>query len=196
METPSLNDVKNSDNTKNMSYDVDGQLVAIKVHFMNEIYELEREISQLKDREKIGNCVSSESTLTNILKTQICILQEQNSFIKPELHQKQIIIEKPLDINQNQIKNNCCSNGINESDKRHGERNSSNKVAHQSSIGKGNLSNEHIRNTRNDGSNNTRKKITVIGDSMVKFLRSDETSLREKCPNTELFLVCIFLYSD
>ena len=51
-----------------MSYDVDGQLTAIKVHFMNEIYELEREISQLKDREKIGNCVSSESTLTNILK--------------------------------------------------------------------------------------------------------------------------------
>ena len=87
MEIPSLNDIKNSDHTKNMSYDVDGQLAAIKVHFMNEIYELEREISQLKDREKIGNCVSSESTLTNILKIQICILQEQNSFIKPELHQ-------------------------------------------------------------------------------------------------------------
>ena len=194
METPSLNDVKNSDHTKNMSYDVDGQLAAIKVHFMNEIYELEREISQLKGQEKIGNCVSSESTLTNILKTQICILQEQNSFIKPELHQKQIIIEKPLDINKNQIKNNCSSNGINKSDKRQCERNSSNKVVHQSS--KGNLNNEHIRNTRNDSSNNTRKKITVINDSMVKFLRSDETSLREKCPNTELFLVCIFLYSD
>ena len=87
MEIPSLNDVKNSDHTKNMSYDVDGQLAPINVHFMNEIYEFEREISQLKGQEKIGNCVSSESTLTNILKIQICILQEQNSFIKPELHQ-------------------------------------------------------------------------------------------------------------
>ena len=60
METPSLNDVKNLGNTKNMSYDVDGKLVAIKVHFINEIYETEREISQLKGQEKIENCVSSE----------------------------------------------------------------------------------------------------------------------------------------
>ena len=82
VETPSLNDLKNSDNTKNMSYHVDVQLVAIKAYFMNEIYELKREISQLKGREKTGKCDSSESTLTDILKSQICILQEQNSFIK------------------------------------------------------------------------------------------------------------------
>ena len=88
VETPSLNDLKNSDNTKNMSYDVDVQLVAIKAYFMNEIYELKREISQLKVQEKTGKCDSSESTLTDILKSQICILQEQNSFIKSELHQK------------------------------------------------------------------------------------------------------------
>ena len=48
VETPSLNDLKNPDNTKNMSYDVDVPLVAIKAYFMNEIYELKREISQLK----------------------------------------------------------------------------------------------------------------------------------------------------
>ena len=94
VETPSLNDLKISDNTKNMSYDVDVQLVVIKTYFMNEIYELKREISQLKVQEKTGKCDSSESTLTDILKSQIRILQEQNSFIKSELHQKQIIIEK------------------------------------------------------------------------------------------------------
>ena len=82
METPFLNDLKNSDNTKNMSYDVDVQLVVIKTYFMNEIYELKREISQLKVQEKTEKCDSSESTLTDILKSQICILQEQNSFIK------------------------------------------------------------------------------------------------------------------
>ena len=144
-ETPSLNDLKNSDNTKNMSYDVDVQLVTIKAYFMNEIYELKRAISQLKGREKPRKCDSSESTLTDILKSQICILQEQNSFIKSELQQKQIIIEKLLDINKNQIKNNC---PINQSDKRQGEANSSNKVVHQSCKGIGNPKNEHIRNKK------------------------------------------------
>ena len=51
VETPSLNDLKNSDNTKNMSYDVDVQPVLIKAYFMNEIYELKRELSQLKVQE-------------------------------------------------------------------------------------------------------------------------------------------------
>ena len=73
VETPSLNDLKISDNTKNMSYDVDVQLVAIKAYFMNEIYELKREISQLKVQEKTRKCDSSESTLTDILKSQIRI---------------------------------------------------------------------------------------------------------------------------
>ena len=85
------------------------------------------------------------------------------------MHQKQIIIKKLLDINKNQIKNNCPSNGINQSDKKQGEKSSSNKVVHQFSKGKGNPYNEHIRNTGNDSNNNTRKKITVICDSMVKF---------------------------
>ena len=176
VEAPSLNDRKISENIKNMTYDVDVQLVAIKTYFMNEIYELKREISKLKVQEKTGKCGSSESTSRYILKSQIRILQEQNSFIKSELHQKQIIIEKLLDINRNGKINNCPSNGISQSDKRQGEKNSSNKVVHQFSKGKGNPNNEHNRNTRNDSNNNMRKKITVIGDSMVKFLRSDEMS--------------------
>ena len=71
-----------------MSYDVDVQLVAIKAYFMNEIYELKRAISQLKVQKKTRKCDSSESNLTDILKSQIRIMQEQNSFIKPELHEK------------------------------------------------------------------------------------------------------------
>ena len=53
-------------------------------------------------------------------------------------------------------------------------KNTSNKMVHQSSKGKGNPNNEHIRNTRNDSNNNMRKKITITSDSMVKFLGSDE----------------------
>ena len=56
------------------------------------------------------------------------------------------------------------------------KKSSSNKVVHQSSKGKGNPNNEHIRNTRIDSNNDTRKKITVIDDSMVKFLQPDEMS--------------------
>ena len=73
VETLSLNDLKNSYNTKNM-YDVNVQLVAIKAYFMNKIYEFKREISQLKVQEKTGKCDSSELTLTDILKSQIRIL--------------------------------------------------------------------------------------------------------------------------
>ena len=73
VETPSLNDLKNSDNTKNISYDVDVQLVAIRSYLMNEIFELKREISLLKVQEKIGKCDSSELTLTDIFKSEICI---------------------------------------------------------------------------------------------------------------------------
>ena len=93
-----------------MSYDVDFQLVAIKAYLMNEIYEHKCKISQLKGQEKTRKCDSSEPTLTDILKSQIFILQEQNSFIKSGLQQKQIIIDKLLDINKNQIKNNCPDN--------------------------------------------------------------------------------------
>ena len=49
-------------------------------------------------------------------------------------------------------------------------------MVRHSSKEKGNPNNEYIRNTRNDSNNNTRKKITVIGDSMVKLLQSDEMS--------------------
>ena len=77
-----------------MSYDVAVQLVAIKAYFMKEINELKREISQLKDQERSGKC---ESTLTDILRSQICILQERNSWTENlSYKEKQIIIEKPF----------------------------------------------------------------------------------------------------
>ena len=61
-------------------------------------------------------------------------------------------------------------------------------MVHQSSRGQGNPNNEHIRNTRNDSNNNTRKKTTVIGDSMVKFLRSDEMSSVNNAVNVLKYL--------
>ena len=49
-------------------------------------------------------------------------------------------------------------------------------MVYQSCKKDGNPNNGHIGNTRNDNNNNTRKKITVIGDSVVKLLQSYEMS--------------------
>ena len=49
-------------------------------------------------------------------------------------------------------------------------------MVHESRQKRRNHNNEYIRNTSNDSNKNTRKKIYVIRDSMVKFLGSDEMS--------------------
>ena len=49
-------------------------------------------------------------------------------------------------------------------------------MVYQSCKKNGNPYNGHIGNTRNDNNNNTSKKITVIGDSIVKLLQSYEMS--------------------
>ena len=61
---------------------------------------------------------------------------------------------------------------MNQSDNWQIETNSINKVVDQSSKETENPNNEHIRNTHNDSNHNTRKKVTVIADSMRKLLRS------------------------
>ena len=55
--------------------------------------------------------------MKDIGKSQICILQEQNSLIITNTNN---YWKKLLDINKNQIKTNCLGNGYNQSDKRQG----------------------------------------------------------------------------
>ena len=55
--------------------------------------------------------------MKDIGKSQICILQEQNSLIITNTNN---YWKKLLDINKNQTKTNCLSNGYNQSDKRQG----------------------------------------------------------------------------
>ena len=47
-------------------------------------------------------------------------------------------------------------------------------MVHQCSEEKGKSNTEHIRNTRNDSNYNAKKKVTVMGDSVMNFLWSDE----------------------
>ena len=78
---------------------------------MNEIDELKKEMKNLKQQ---GNCrdkLAAENNSGILLKSQISFLQEQNSFIKTELQQKQIVAEKPLDLQKNRLQNNYFKSG-------------------------------------------------------------------------------------
>ena len=79
-------------------------LVAIKAYFTNEIYELKREINQLKGQEKTRKCDGSESTWTEILKSQMCYFARTKFFYKIRVATKTNNYWKLLDINKNQIK--------------------------------------------------------------------------------------------
>ena len=59
--------------------------------------------NQLQDGEKNSDSVS----VVNFYKSEISLLKDQNSFLKSELQQKQIIVEKLLDLQKDQSKINC-----------------------------------------------------------------------------------------
>ena len=99
---------KTTDSSNNLSQNNHIKLVDIKVYFMNEIDELKKEIKRLK--QQVNYCrhkLVGENNSKTSLKSQISFLQEQNSFIKTELHQKLIVIEKLLDLQKNRFHNNC-----------------------------------------------------------------------------------------
>ena len=146
--------------------------------FMNEVFELENEIARLKEAFlNVRNSFPEENLNTENLKCQISILQCENTFIKAELNNKQRIIEKLLNINSNQSN----VNDINITDNAHVNKNNSmfengsknrgspsENVKHQNRSGKPNLD----FNKRNS----PKKKVAVIGDSMIKYLRRENLS--------------------
>ena len=102
METPKTKDPKTPINTDKID-EFTAQLVAMKAYFMNEVFELKNEIARLKEALlNVGNSFSEENLDTENLKSQIALLQLENTFIKTELNYKQHIIEKLLNINRNQ----------------------------------------------------------------------------------------------
>ena len=123
----------------------------------------------------VGSNFSEETLNTENLKYQIFLLQRENTFIKTELDNKQHIIEKLLNINNNQSN----VNDINITDNPHGNKNysmfkKSNKgnplenAKYQNKSGKPNLDLSKR--------NSPKKKVTVIGDSMIEYLRREDLS--------------------
>ena len=66
------------------------QIVPIKVYFMNKIYELKNEVDRLKQKVKDQDDMSDKAKLS--------LLEYENSFLKEELRNKQLIVEKLLNL--------------------------------------------------------------------------------------------------
>ena len=79
--------------------------ILLKAYFMNKMHELKNEIchlkNQLEDREKNSDTIS----MVSFYKSGICLLIGQNSFLKSELQQKQIIVEKTISFAKRSVKN-------------------------------------------------------------------------------------------
>ena len=150
----------------------------MKALFMNEVFELKNEIARLKEASlNVGHSISEENLDTENLKYQISLLQRENTFIKTELNNKQHIIEKLLNSNSNQSN----VNDINITDNAHVNKNHS--VFENSGKNKGNPS-ENVKDQNRSGKpnldfnkrNSPKKKVAVIGDSMIKYLRRENLS--------------------
>ena len=147
----------------------------MKAYFMNEIYELKSEICCLKNILEDGEKRSDGTSMVNFYKSEISLLKDQNSFSKPELQQKQIIVEKLLDLQQKDQSKIYCSNQVHN---KH-DNNRSNFDNKNLTVKNKSLETPHFKLTRKTTFNTNKKKVIVVGDSITKFLRSDELSTSE-----------------
>ena len=110
--TPPLNEVHVEDFTV--------RFVEMKAFLMNEIFGLKTEIRSLKEILQNRGNTSPNTNDDNIqnLELQTYFLKQENSFIKIELQNKQEIINKILDLNCFQSKDECSINRSNKNDER------------------------------------------------------------------------------
>ena len=140
----------------------------VKAYFINKIYELKNKVDRLKQKIKY-----QDNDMLD--KAKLSLLECKNSFLKEELRNKQLIVETLLDLKSDKI--------------------NVQKPIKQSNIRKVNVtqrSNETnekrfdtydkkspkapIREYTNIHNNVNKKRVTVIRDSMVKFVKSENLS--------------------
>ena len=109
VETPKIENLKTTTLTRDPQQDLKAQIMARKANFMNEMFELQSDIEGLKkqiwDRSSNKNNIYDDNNL-EILKAQSSCLQKENQFVKHELQQKRLVIEKLLHIKENSLGNN------------------------------------------------------------------------------------------
>ena len=151
------------------------KMVALKAFFMNEISNLKNEIERLKQAANQENNMNMENHSTVNLEYQISLLQRENDFTKTELNNKQNIIEKLLNINCDQSSLNSSKIDAN----KNGRVNEKNLKGNPLKYNKDKNSNGNpISNGKPDSykRNPPKTKVTVTGDSMIKYLWRDNLS--------------------
>ena len=130
--------------------------------------------NQLEDGEKNSDSIS----MIKFYKSEISLSKDQNSFLKSELQQKQIVVEKLLDLQKDQSKINCSKKVHNKHDN---SRSSFDNTYLDKNVTVKNKSMEarQFKVARKTLSNSIKKKVIVVGDSITKFLRSDELPTSE-----------------
>ena len=156
---------------------------------MTEIYELKQETESLKQIVCCGESSSSNENKNNKfenLELQFSLLQQENNFLKTEINQKQKTIDKFLDLNGLQSKDQCkVNNDDNKTDIKNvempqlcNEKLSVNvyDVNKKQSHSNGKPKNDNIKINSNGDS---KTKIMVVSDSLVKSLRRDGLSSKK-----------------
>ena len=128
---------------------------------MNEIYELKNEICFLKNPLEDGEENLDRISVIKFYKSEISLLKDLNCFLKSELQQKQIIVEKLLDLQKDQSKINCSNKVHNKHDN---SRSNFDNICLDKNVTFKSMETPQSKVTRKTTSNTIKKKVFVVGD--------------------------------
>ena len=150
---------------------------------MIKIDEPKKELRSIKHQFNCRNKLVAENNCEILLKSQILFFEEQIYFIKTKLQQKQIVIEKRLDIQKKRFLNSCFESTSKTLDNRlsnFNKMNLLNLVYGSRENPQTDVKQKSNRYNNPNQNSNISKKETVFGDSIVKYLRSGELSSSNK----------------
>ena len=149
-------------------------MMAMKSTFMNEIYELKKEILLLRSLSDRNESKESENShTTNVMETKLVFLEKENSILHSELESKQKIIVSLLEINSSLFKSIRDPSSVVIQDSTSTDSKISNGI-HEINRKKTNptYKSEQIMTTNksNPKSVRTKNSVIIVGDSIVKHL--------------------------
>ena len=149
-------------------------MMATMSTFMNEIYELKKEISLLQSLNDRNESKESENSHTsNVLETKLVFLEKENSILRSEIVNKQKIIDSLLETNISFFKSIRDPSSVVIQDSTSTDSKISNGI-HEINKKKTNptYKSEQITTTNksNSKSVSTKNSVIIVGDSIVKHL--------------------------
>ena len=149
-------------------------MMATMSTFMNEIYELKKEISLLQSLNDRNESKESENSHTsNVLETKLVFLEKENSILRSEIVNKQKIIDSLLETNISFFKSIRDPSSVVIQDSTSTDSKISNGI-HEINRKKTNptYKSEQITTTNKSNSKSvpTKNSVIIVGDSIVKHL--------------------------